>query len=137
MYQCRNCGGNLRFDIALQRLKCPYCSSDFDCYEIEETVAESGLYQEGPAEVSDDTYEVSVFSCPACGGEIVSADQSVSEFCSYCGQTVVLEKKMRREKSWGEISGAVPPATPDDASPDCLRNFVSPPVDERGATQPR
>ena len=98
MYQCRNCGGNLRFDIALQRLKCPYCSSDFDCYEIEETVAESGLYQEGPAEVSDDTYEVSVFSCPACGGEIVSADQSVSEFCSYCGQTVVLEKKMRREK---------------------------------------
>ena len=39
MYQCRNCGGNLRFDIELQRLKCPYCLSDFDCYEVEEEAA--------------------------------------------------------------------------------------------------
>lgn len=105
MYQCRNCGGNLRFDIPSQRLKCPYCSSDFDCYELEEVVADSGLYQHssvsGPEDAAageEGTYEISVFSCPACGGEIVSSDQSVSEFCTYCGQSVVLERKMRREK---------------------------------------
>jgi hypothetical protein len=35
MYNCRNCGGNLRFDIPSQRLKCPYCDSDYDCYEFD------------------------------------------------------------------------------------------------------
>ena len=94
MYQCRNCGGNLRFDIELQRLKCPYCLSDFDCYEVEEEAA--AVRPEEKAAGS--TYEVNIFSCPMCGGEIVSSDQSVSEFCSYCGQAVVLEKKLSRQK---------------------------------------
>lgn len=94
MYQCRNCGGNLRFDIELQRLKCPYCLSDFDCYEMDKETAT--VRPEG--ETDDSTYEVHIFSCPMCGGEIASSDQSVSEFCSYCGQAVVLEKKLSRQK---------------------------------------
>ena len=81
MFNCKNCGGNLRFDIPSQRLKCPYCDSDYDCYEFEEG--------QGPGE-DKDSYDVTVFTCPACGGEIISNDQAVSEFCSYCGSSVVL-----------------------------------------------
>ncbi len=88
MYNCKNCGGNLRFDIPSQRLKCPYCDSDYDCYEMEDVNTSS----------DEDSYDVTVFSCPACGAEIVSSDQSAAEFCSYCGSSVVLDSRLRREK---------------------------------------
>ncbi len=91
MYNCLNCGGNLRFDIPSQRLKCPYCESDYDCYEIEKELGK-------PDSAEDDSYDVTVFSCPQCGGEIISSDQSVSEFCSYCGSAVVLDQKLIRKK---------------------------------------
>ena len=35
MFQCTNCGGNLRFDIPTQMLLCDYCGSQFDCYAFE------------------------------------------------------------------------------------------------------
>lgn len=88
MYNCKNCGGNLRFDIPTQQLRCPYCDSNYDCYEIEKENASA----------DDSSYDVTVFSCPQCGGEIVSTDQSASEFCSYCGSSVVLNARLRREK---------------------------------------
>ncbi|MBQ9155389.1 MAG: hypothetical protein IJ137_01260 [Eubacterium sp.] len=92
MYNCRNCGGNLRFDIPSQRLLCPYCHSDFDCYELEDSAGQDM-----------DSYDVTVFSCPQCGGEIISSDQSVSEFCSYCGSSVQLNARLRREKRPAKI----------------------------------
>lgn len=87
MYNCRSCGGNLRFDIPSQRLKCPYCESDYDCYEFEDKEISA----------DSDSYDVTVFTCPACGGEIISNDQSAAEFCSYCGSSVVLESRLRKE----------------------------------------
>lgn len=87
LYNCRNCGGNLRFDIPSQRLKCPYCESNYDCYEFEDKEASR----------NQDSYDVTVFTCPACGGEIISNDQSIAEFCSYCGSSVVLEARLRKE----------------------------------------
>ena len=88
MYNCRNCGGNLRFDIPTQRLKCPYCETDYDCYDFdnEESAADQ------------DSYDVTVFSCPACGGQIISNDENVADFCSYCGSSVIMESRMKREK---------------------------------------
>lgn len=35
MYDCPNCGGNLRFDIASQKLFCEHCESVMDPYEPE------------------------------------------------------------------------------------------------------
>ena len=35
MYDCPNCGGNLRFDISLQKLHCDYCGTDLDPYSYE------------------------------------------------------------------------------------------------------
>lgn len=34
MYECPNCGGDLRFDIASQKLKCEHCDSTFDPYSV-------------------------------------------------------------------------------------------------------
>ena len=34
MYQCQNCGGTLKYDIATQQMRCEYCDSAFDPYTI-------------------------------------------------------------------------------------------------------
>ena len=40
MYDCPNCGGNLRFDISLQKLHCDYCGTDLDPYSYDEAQLE-------------------------------------------------------------------------------------------------
>ena len=87
MYSCKNCGGNLRFDIPTQRLKCPYCDSDYDCYDFDKDTNDR-----------TDSYDVNILSCPACGAEIISGDQGAADFCSYCGSSVVLNSRLQREK---------------------------------------
>lgn len=45
MYQCPNCGGNIKFDIASQKMACANCNSYFDPYDIsKETDAEENTY---------------------------------------------------------------------------------------------
>ena len=91
MYDCPNCGGNLRFDIASQKLFCEYCESVMDPYEPERR--SSGMQVE-----SRDEYDVTVFTCPACGAEIASTNLSATGFCTYCGASAVFEKRVRGEK---------------------------------------
>lgn len=88
MYPCPNCGGQLKFDIAAQKLSCVQCSSQFNPYSVTE---------QNNAE--EDTYmDVTVFRCPQCGGEILSSDNTAANFCSFCGASTVLESNIRKEK---------------------------------------
>ena len=50
MYECPNCGGNMKFDIPSQMLKCAQCGSLADSYSFnKETDAEStDLYETMP-----------------------------------------------------------------------------------------
>ena len=34
MYECPNCGGNLKFSIEDQLMKCDYCQTTFDPYSL-------------------------------------------------------------------------------------------------------
>ncbi len=93
MYECPNCGGNLKFDISSQLLKCDYCQTTKDPYEVS---------KEKDAEESSD-FGVTVFTCPQCGGEILSTDTSVAEFCSFCGASTILDNRIRNEKKPARI----------------------------------
>ena len=88
MYECPNCGGNLKFDIASQQLKCDYCLTLKDPYEVT---------KDKDAEESN-AFDVTVFTCPQCGGEILSTDTSVAEFCSFCGASTILDSRISKEK---------------------------------------
>lgn len=87
MIQCPNCGGVLKFDIESQQMKCASCSSTFDPYAFEMHGAEEST-----------EYDVTVFRCPQCGGEITSTDETAAGFCSYCGSPNVLESRISKEK---------------------------------------
>ena len=93
MYQCPNCGGQLRFNIPTQQLACENCQSEFDPYQIS---------KEKDAE-EESFYDVTVFKCPQCGGEIVSSDNTAANFCTFCGASTVLTSNLRKEKRPGYI----------------------------------
>lgn len=84
MYGCPNCGGGLRFDIKSQELKCDYCSSQFNPYSIS---------KEKDAQ-TDTEFGVTVFKCPQCGGEVITTDESITGFCSFCGASTILDARM-------------------------------------------
>lgn len=87
MYACRGCGGTLKFDISSQQLKCASCSNEYDPYSMEQAT-----------EAEQDDYDVTVFKCPQCGGEIYSMDNTAAGFCSFCGASTVLTERLKKEK---------------------------------------
>ena len=84
MYQCKSCGGNLRFDIKEQKLLCDYCGSSYDPAD----------YDEGEGADESDEFGVTIFTCQQCGAELVSTDVSATGFCSYCGASTVLSSRL-------------------------------------------
>lgn len=93
MYECPNCGGNLWYDIPSGKIACRSCDSKFDPYEVSES--------NGAEEATD--YEVTVFTCPQCGGEIYSTDNTAAGFCTFCGSSAILESRLQREHRPGYI----------------------------------
>ncbi|MDO4620564.1 MAG: hypothetical protein Q4B09_08095 [Lachnospiraceae bacterium] len=86
MYACPNCGAGLKFHITSQDLFCEHCDSHYDPYKI--TKDKDGV----PAA----WYETTVYTCPYCGGEIVSEDEEAAAFCSYCGGSTVLTARLEQ-----------------------------------------
>lgn len=93
MIECPNCGGNLKFDIATQQMKCEYCLTTHDPYEVA---------KDRDAEERTD-FDVTIFTCPQCGGEILSTDTSAAEFCSFCGASTILSSRICNEKKPARI----------------------------------
>lgn len=88
MYECPSCAANLRYDIYKQMLSCDHCGNTVDPYAFE---------KERDAEERND-YEVTIFSCPQCGGELISDDTTAATFCSYCGASTILDSRISKEK---------------------------------------
>ena len=88
MYECPNCGGNLKFDILSQQMACAYCDTHLDPYSVKkETDA-----------IEEQYFEATIFTCPQCGGELFSTDNEAASFCSFCGASTILSSRISREK---------------------------------------
>ena len=103
MIACPNCGANLRFDAKMQRMVCDFCGSDFDPlqFKVDKDAEEQTMAQEAePADEGGfDTYDVTVYTCPQCGGELMSVDENTAAaFCSFCGASTILSSRIAKEK---------------------------------------
>ncbi len=85
MYECPNCAGNLKFDIAMQQLLCEHCETTMDPYSFQK-------------EQDAEEYEATIYTCPQCGGEIISDDTTAATFCSFCGGSTILDSRISKEK---------------------------------------
>lgn len=108
-YKCPCCGGAIAFDSTIQKMKCPYCDTEFETetlksYDNElkneqaddmnwETAAGTE-WQEG------ETQGLRSYICKSCGGEIVGDETTAATSCPFCGNPVVM---------MGQFSGSLRP----------------------------
>lgn len=108
-YKCPCCGGAIAFDSTLQKMKCPYCDTEFEMETLasydselkkEQTddmrweSATGAEWQEGEAE------GLRSYVCKSCGGEIVGDANTAATSCPFCGNPVVM---------MGQFSGNLKP----------------------------
>ena len=108
-YKCPNCGGAVSFETQIQKLKCPYCETEFDVEALKEL--DDVLREEKPDDLSWDTQPRSEwqegeaealrsYSCKSCAGEIIGDASMAATSCPYCGNPVVVS---------AQFSGALRP----------------------------
>lgn len=99
-HKCPCCGGAVAFDSSSQKIKCPYCDTEFDPVAFENTAnaektGDSIDWQSGENEWKDgETDSMSVYVCNSCGGEIVCDSTTAATSCPYCANPVVFSGKL-------------------------------------------
>ncbi len=98
-YKCPCCGGAIAFDSKLQKMKCPYCDTEFEMETLqgydeelnnapEENMnwdtAAGSEWQEG------EQSGLRSYVCQSCGGEIVGDDTLAASSCPFCGNPIVV-----------------------------------------------
>ena len=98
-YKCPCCDGAIEFSSGAQKMKCPYCGTEFEMETIlaydqelqQDTddnmswdTAAGGEWTEGEAE------GLRVYICQTCAGEIVADEHTGATSCPYCGNPVVM-----------------------------------------------
>lgn len=101
-YECPCCGGAVEFDSTLQKMKCPYCDTEFEVEafsnykEEENNIKEDDMTwaeQAGNEWQSGETDGMCVYVCQSCGGEIIGSETLGSMKCPYCNNNIVVKEK--------------------------------------------
>lgn len=107
-YKCPCCGGAIEFNTSVQKMKCPYCDTEFEMDALKD------LDKELENEQGDDMHwdtsagcewqgedeNLVTYICQSCAGEIVCDKTTAATACPYCGNPVVMS---------GNVSGMLKP----------------------------
>lgn len=108
-YKCPCCGGSIEFDSSLQKMKCPYCDTEFEMETLKQ------FDEELKSEPADDMKwetnagsewsegedgDLATYVCQSCAGEIVCDKTTIATSCPYCDNPVVMK---------GKVSGMLKP----------------------------
>lgn len=97
MYACPTCGAGLVFDPKTQNLLCLSCRNQYDPENIEKM----RLDQAKEVETQIDTekeYEAISYKCSHCGAELITTDETITTFCSFCRIGTMLDRKTIKKK---------------------------------------
>lgn len=101
-YKCPCCGGAVEFDSTIQKLKCPYCDTEFDIDALNTFDEEAGQEKnenmdwnasEKNTWSDEEAGNMDVYICQSCGGEIVVDKVDGATTCPYCGNNVVMKEQ--------------------------------------------
>ena len=105
-FKCPCCGGSIEFDSSVQKMKCPFCDTEFDVGTLSEyaqTVEEEqpedmSWSDEAGSEWQDGESEgLRTYVCKSCGGEIVADENTAASTCPFCGNPIVMTGKLSGE----------------------------------------
>lgn len=104
-FTCPSCAGKIEFDASLQKMKCPYCDTEYSVESLNELM---GAINE--EEIKDDNFNwddnnsseidendknnLKNYICSTCSGEIITDNETAATSCPYCGNPVVLQDRL-------------------------------------------
>lgn len=98
-YKCPCCGGAIGFDSGIQKMKCPFCDTEFEMEALKGYDEDLKMDQEdnmnwnstpGQEWTEDEETGLRSYVCKSCGGEIVGDENLAATECPYCGNPVVM-----------------------------------------------
>lgn len=98
-FKCPCCDGAITFDSTTQKMKCPYCETEFEVADLQAySDAAQGLTEDrmewdataGCEWQEGETEGMRVYTCTTCGGEIVGDATLGATECPFCGNPVVM-----------------------------------------------
>ncbi len=101
---CNNCGGALVYSPSLHRMTCKICGSTFKPEDVTALGKELLAQDEGKtlADIhgtrKPSDYEVKIYTCSHCGGDIIINGSESSTFCVYCGNPTVVFSRVANER---------------------------------------
>ena len=98
-YKCPCCGGKIEFDSSIQKMKCPFCDTEFEMETLKDY--DAVLKEERPDDLNWDTHAGSdwrpgeeegmrIYVCNSCGGQVITDETTAATHCPYCGNPVVM-----------------------------------------------
>ncbi len=105
-YKCPSCGGAIAFDSSIQKMKCPYCDTEFEMDTL--LALDEELKKEQPDDMKwestagsqwleGETDDMVVYGCKSCGGEIVADKNTGATSCPFCDNPVVIMGQFKGE----------------------------------------
>lgn len=96
-YKCPCCGAGLAFDEQSQKLSCGSCGNQFELDAVKafsDTTPMEDTFewdQQSTEELTEkERQAMQVFTCPSCGGELLTDHQTVATFCPYCDNPAII-----------------------------------------------
>lgn len=98
-FKCPCCDGAIEFDSSVQKMKCPYCSTEFEIADLQAYQAELNSQPQdnmtwdtaaGQDWQPGETENMRIYTCNSCGGEIVVDETTGATECPFCGNPVVM-----------------------------------------------
>lgn len=99
-YKCPCCGGAIAFDAELQKMKCPYCDTEFETEalsaygsELSKETADDLAWENPGSDTWQEEDGIRSYVCRSCGGEVLADAHTAASACPYCGNPVVMTEQ--------------------------------------------
>ena len=101
-YKCPCCGGAVEFNSSIQKMKCPYCDTEFEMdvlqsynEELQNEQSDDISWETEPGTTwqEGDTEGMRVYICQSCAGEIIGDENMGATTCPYCGNNIVIKEQ--------------------------------------------
>ena len=104
--KCPCCGGAIEFNSSVQKMKCPYCDTEFEMETLkaydEELASDNSTNMNWNTDAietwsEEDEGDLGVYVCQSCGGEIVSDENTAASICPFCDNPITLKGRLKGE----------------------------------------
>ena len=104
-YKCPNCSGAVKFDSSSQKMKCPYCDTEFEMEALAEYQKAMAAPEKDNLQVDtskagsewneSDLVDLSTGCCPSCGAELIGDANTIATVCPCCGNTQIVQQRVK------------------------------------------